>query len=80
MDSLDWQDYGVDSIIKLVTEHKHLGDGSSILCHNGAKYTAEALDELIAALQEKGYQIVPISELIYRDNYHLDHEGRQIRN
>ena len=80
VDSLDWKDYGVDSIIKTVTEHEHLGNGSIILCHNGAKYTAEALDELITALQEKGYQIVPISELIYRDNYHLDHEGRQIRN
>ena len=79
-DSLDWKDYGVDSIIKTVTEHKHLGSGSIILCHNGAKYTADALDTLITTLEEKGYQIVPISELIYRDNYHLDHEGRQIGN
>lgn len=36
VDSLDWKDYGVDSIIKTVTEHKHLGNGSIILCHNGA--------------------------------------------
>ena len=78
VDSLDWKDYGVDSIIKTVTEHKHLGNGSIILCHNGAKYTADALDTLITTLQDKGYELVPISELIYRDNYHLDHEGRQI--
>lgn len=78
VDSLDWKDYGVDSIIKTVTEHKHLGNGSIILCHNGAKYTADALDTLITTLQEKGYELVPISELIYRNNYHLDHEGRQI--
>lgn len=78
VDSLDWKDYGVDSIIKTVTEHKHLGNGSIILCHNGAKYTAEALDTLITTLQDKGYEFVPISELIYRNNYHLDHEGRQI--
>ncbi len=25
VDSLDWKDYGVDSIIKTVTQHKHLG-------------------------------------------------------
>lgn len=80
VDSLDWKDYGVDSIIKTVTEHKHLGNGSIILCHNGAKYTAEALDTLITALQGKGYELVPISQLIYKDNYHLDHEGRQIGN
>ena len=36
VDSLDWKDYGVDSIIKTVTKHKHLGNGSIILCHNGA--------------------------------------------
>lgn len=78
-DSLDWKDYGVESIIKTVTEHKHLGNGSIILCHNGAKFTAQALDTLIATLQEKGYSFVPLSELIYRDNYHMNHEGRQMK-
>ena len=80
VDSLDWKDYGVDSIIKTVTEHKHLGNGSIILCHNGAKYTAQALDTLITKLEEQGYTIVPVSELIYKDKYHLNHEGRQISN
>ena len=80
VDSLDWKDYGVDSIIKTVTQHKHLGNGSIILCHNGAKYTAKALDMLIATLKNEGYTFVPVSELIYKDNYHLDHEGRQIKN
>lgn len=61
-----------------VLNHKHLGNGSIILCHNGAKYTAEALDGLITGLQEKGYEIVPISELIYREKYHMNTEGRQI--
>ena len=78
VDSLDWKDYGVDSIIKTVTQHKHLGNGSIILCHNGAKYTAQALDTLISTLQEAGYTFVPLSELIYRDNYTMDHEGRQL--
>lgn len=80
VDSLDWKDYGVDSIIKTVTEHKHLGNGSIILCHNGAKYTAQALDMLIAKLKNEGYTFVPISELIYKDKYHMNHEGRQIKN
>ncbi len=77
VDSLDWKDYGVDSIIKTVTEHKHLGDGSIILMHNGAKYTADALESVITILKEKGYELVPISELIIRENYEIDHEGRQ---
>lgn len=78
VDSLDWKDYGVDSIIKTVTQNEHLGNGSIILCHNGARYTVEALDTLITTLKDAGYQFVPVSELIYRDNYHMDHEGRQI--
>lgn len=78
VDSLDWKDYGTTSIINTVTRHKHLGNGSIILCHNGAKYTAEALDSLIQELKAQGYTFVPLSELIYRDHYHLDQEGRQI--
>lgn len=80
IDSLDWKDYGVDSILDRVLNNSSLGNGSIILCHNGAKYTAEALDTLITGLKEKGYEIVPISELIYRDGYHMNTEGRQIKN
>ena len=79
VDSLDWKDYGVESIIKTVLDHKNLQNGSIILCHNGAKYTAEALERLITGLQEKGYEIVPVSELIYREIYHMDVTGRQIK-
>lgn len=80
VDSLDWKDYGVDSILDKVLNNSHLGNGSIILCHNGAKYTAEALDSLIEGLQKKGFQVVPVSELIIRENYHMDAEGRQIAN
>jgi peptidoglycan/xylan/chitin deacetylase (PgdA/CDA1 family) len=44
--------------------------------HNGAKYTLEALEAVIVGLQDKGYEIVPISELIYT-GYSVDHTGRQ---
>lgn len=78
VDSLDWKDYGVDSIVKTVLEHKDLKNGSIILMHNGAKYTAQALPQVIEGLQQQGYEIVPISQLIYKENYHLDVTGRQI--
>ena len=78
VDSLDWKDYGVDSIIKTVTRHKALGNGSIILMHNGAKFTAEALDTVLTSLEEQGYEIVPISQLIIRENFHMDGTGRQI--
>lgn len=79
VDSLDWKDYGVDSIVNTVVNHKHLGNGSIILMHNGAKFTKDALESVILGLKEKGYQIVPISEIIYTENYSMDHEGRQFK-
>lgn len=79
VDSLDWKDYGIESIITTVLDHEHLGNGSIILCHNGAKFTADALESLIQGLQKKGYEIVPISQLIYTENYHMDQEGRQFK-
>lgn len=47
--------------------------------HNGAKYTAEALPRVIEGLREQGYEIVPVSELIYREDYYLDVTGQQIK-
>lgn len=77
VDSLDWKNYGVDSILTTVLNHKHLGNGSIILCHNGAKYTAKALPQLIDGLKEKGFDFVKMSELIYSKDYEMDTEGRQ---
>lgn len=78
VDSLDWKDYGADAIIDRVCNHKQLAPGAIILCHNGAKYTADALDEMLTKLEEQGYQVVPISKLILRDHYHMDGTGKQI--
>ena len=80
VDSLDWKDYGADAIVYKVVDHPHLGNGSIILMHNGATYTKDALEQVITGLTDKGYEIVPISELIYTENYEMDHEGRQFVN
>ncbi len=80
VDSLDWKEFGVEHEVNQVLNHKHLGNGSIILFHNDAKYTPKALDTIIKGLKEKGYEIVPISELIIKDNYYMDHEGRQKKN
>jgi len=77
VDSLDWKDYTAKQITDRILNHKHLGNGSIILMHNGAKHTAEALESIILGLQEKGYELVPVSELILPGEYTIDHEGRQ---
>ena len=80
VDSLDWKNYGLDPLIKTVCEHKNLDNGAIILMHNGADYTAQALDTIITNLKGQGYEIVPLSKLILREDYYMDHTGKQIAN
>ncbi len=80
VDSYDWKDYGVDAILKNVLENENLGNGSIIRCHSGARYMADALDSLIKGLEKQGYEIVPVSRLIYEDKYHMKEDGRQVKN
>jgi len=77
IDSLDWKNYGVQEEVDRVLDHKHLGNGSIILFHNDAKYTPQALPIILAGLKAKGYEVVPVSQLIYKDNFVVDSEGRQ---
>ena len=58
---------------------KKIRNGSIILMHNDTKYTAEGLQQIIDTIKELGYEIVPVSEMIYYENYEINHEGRQMR-
>ena len=77
-DSLDWKNYGVQNIVDTVVEHKALDNGAIILMHNGAKYTASALQSVIDGLKAKGYTFVSIADLIMKESYTIDHTGKQI--
>lgn len=77
VDSLDWRELGVQPVVDRIV--KNTKEGSIILFHNNAKYVTEFLPIVIEKLQEEGYEIVPISELIYKNNYHIDHTGKQIK-
>ena len=79
VDSLDWKDYGVDDILQRVLNHKDLRNGSIILMHTGTKYTRDSLQQLIDGLKNKGYDMVKVSELIYKEKYEIDFAGRQRR-
>jgi polysaccharide deacetylase family sporulation protein PdaB len=78
VDSLDWKELGVDAIVERVT--KRVKNGSIVLFHNAAKYTPAALPKILDTLQKEGYKIVPISELIYKEDFYIDHTGKQIPN
>jgi Predicted xylanase/chitin deacetylase len=77
-DSLDWQGIGAPQITqRVLTKVK---PGSIILFHNAAKHTPEALPGIIDSLQQQGYKIVPVSQLIFKDNYTIDVAGKQHSN
>ena len=77
VDSLDWKGISAKDIAQRVQK---AGSGDIILCHNNSDHIVEALPLIFEALKLKGLQFCPIGELIYKDNYVIDHSGKQIRN
>lgn len=77
IDSLDWKERGVQPVVDRVI--KNVDNGSIILFHNNAKYVTGYLPIVLKELKDKGYEIIPISELIYQEDYYIDHEGRQYK-
>ncbi|MCL2049961.1 MAG: polysaccharide deacetylase family protein [Defluviitaleaceae bacterium] len=77
VDSLDWKAVGRQYEIDRVLKSEKLKNGSIILFHNGAKYTPQTLDTVIKGLKAKGYELVRVSDLIYKENFEIDHSGRQ---
>jgi polysaccharide deacetylase family sporulation protein PdaB len=75
VDSLDWKNLsGQEIALRVINGVKN---GSIILCHNNGLHTAEALPMIFSTLKNKGYTFVPIGELIYKNNYTIDVNGRQ---
>lgn len=79
IDSMDWKDYGIGDIIKQTVANEELSNGSIIVFRSGTKYTSKALEEVIISLQEKGYELISLDELIYSSDYVIDLTGRQYR-
>lgn len=78
VDSIDWREQG--EAIEYERVMKKASPGSIILFHNDAKYTPKNLEKIIDNLKDKGYEFVVISELIYKDDYYIDINGKQHKN
>ena len=74
VDSLDWKDLSASDIKDRVCSG--VGSGSIVLFHNAAKNTPEALPGIIEYLLSQGYKIVPVSEILLKGEYDIDHTGR----
>lgn len=75
VDSLDWKELPASEITQRVTGK--IEAGSIVLFHNAAKHTPEALPGILESIAAKGIELVPISQLIYTENYKIDHTGQQ---
>lgn len=78
VDSLDWKDLSATEISDRVL--KKVKPGSIVLFHNAALHTPEALPTILKSLKDDGYKIVPISQIIFKENYTIDNSGMQIQN
>jgi len=78
VDSLDWKRPTPEAMSKRVLEHKALKNGSIILFHCDIPETPIALRSILTELKNRGYSFVTVSDLIHKDNFKIDHAGRQI--
>ncbi len=76
VDSLDWKNPTPEEICQRVLER--VQPGSILLFHNAAENTPAALPGVIEGLLRQGYTMVPVSQLILREDYTMDHTGRQV--
>lgn len=77
VDTLDWKGLSAGDIAGRVLNK--VTNGSIVLMHNNGEHTLEALPLILEGLKNKGFTCVKIGDLIYRENYTIDHTGRQIR-
>lgn len=78
LDTLDYTGLTGEEMWKRLKDK--LKGGDIILTHNGTKHTADSLDMLIKNIKQKGYDVVRISDLIYKENYQININGTQVKN
>ena len=77
-DSLDYTKISINEIVNRVI--KGTTNGSILLFHNGVENTAPALDEILTQLEMQGYTFVSVEDLIYKEDFYIDHTGKQCKN
>ena len=78
VDSLDWRGLTCEQMLERIIPKTKSGD--ILLFHNDTAHTAQSLDKILTELEKKGFSFLKVSDLIYKDNYTIDHTGRQIKN
>ena len=68
IDSLDSNGLTDEEIWEQIEEN--LSEGSIILMHN--EYIGNSLEKIVNNIQEKGYQVNTVSDIMYKNNYQVD--------
>ncbi len=79
VDSLDWKEYGVEEMQRRILDHPQLKEGAILLFHNDTAYTAISLDGILTELENQGYIVGCVSDLILKEPYEIDHNGCQFK-
>lgn len=78
LDSLDYKGLSTAEMKQRLLPK--LREGDILLFHTGTDNTAAALPEIIGEIKQMGYSFKTVGELIYKENFSIDHEGRQHTN
>lgn len=78
IDSLDYQSLTGEQMWERI--EPKLQQGSIILMHNGTENTALSLNMLLTKIEEKGYKVTKVSDIVYKENYTIDNNGIQHKN
>ena len=77
-DSVDWKkDVSKKDLINRILNRTQ--SGGILLFHNDTQYTLAALPEILEQLSARGFCFVPVSELIYPDNFEINAQGIQVK-
>ncbi len=78
IDSLDWKGYGAENQVKQLLQTHTIRDGEILRFHGEGKNTGEMVSLLHPQLKEEGYEAVTVSQMIVKEHYSMETDGRQI--
>ena len=77
VDSLDWKGLSAGELSgRVISRSKN---GSIVLFHNNSDNIIDGLKMVLEHYKTKQTKVVPIGELIYRDNFKIDNQGVQVK-
>lgn len=77
VDSLDWKGLSAENIASRVCSK--VKNGSIVLFHNNSDNIINGLKMVLTFLTKNNYEVVPVGELIYQNNYSINQQGIQIK-